>query len=298
MDTLSVFKNPESEARYLAAYDAVLARWPVPYETMMLSTRLGETHAIASGPRDAFPLLLLPGNFDCSLSWFHSIAAFSRTYRVYALDTIGDVGRSKACQLPADRDDFANWIADVFNALHIRAADLMGISYGGFLAVNFALKFQERARSLILLCPGLPLAPFTSQWMLRGMPMILKPSVATVKWFINGASTSRNYDDLMQVFIAGMTGARSTKVLRPQIGDDEWKRLTMPILLLIGDQEIMYEPARAIRQAKQWMPHLQAELIENAGHFLLADQPELVTQRVLQFLNMAVNSNVVAPPVP
>jgi pimeloyl-ACP methyl ester carboxylesterase len=138
---------------------------------------------------------------------------------------------------------------------------------------------------LILLCPGLPLAPFTSQWMLRGMPMILKPSVATVKWFIDGASTSRNYDDLMQVFIAGMTGVRSTKILRPQIGEDEWKRLQMPILLLIGDHEIMYEPARAIRQAKQWMPHIQAALIKNAGHFLLADQPEQVTQRALKFLD-------------
>ena len=118
-------------------------------------------------------------------------------------------------------------------------------------------------------------------------------SLADVKAI--GAPTGAKIND---VLIAGMTGARSTKVLRPQIGDDEWKRLTMPILLLIGDQEIMYEPARVIRQAKQWMPHLQAELIENAGHFLLADQPELVTQRVLQFLHMAVNCNVVAPSVP
>ena len=60
MDFVSVFKNEESEARYMAAYDAILARWPVPYETRYVSTRLGETHVIASGEKDAPPLALLP----------------------------------------------------------------------------------------------------------------------------------------------------------------------------------------------------------------------------------------------
>jgi len=288
METLSIFKNPESEARYLAAYEAVLARWPVQYEMIELSTRLGETHIMACGPQDASPLLLLPGNFDCSLSWFHSVVSLSAAHRVYALDTLGDVGKSKACQLPADRNDFADWLADVLDGLHISTVDLMGISYGGFLAVNFALKFKERAKRLILLCPGIPLGPFTPQWMIRGMPMILRPSIATVRWFIKGASTTRNQDDLTQVFITGITCARSMKVLRPSIHEDEWKQLQMPILLLIGDHEIMYEPAKAIRQAKKLIPHIQAELIENAGHFLLTDQAEHVNQRTLKFLKAIV----------
>ena len=287
-EKISVFRSPESEAEYNAAYETVLARWPIPYETIELSTRLGETHIMASGHKDASPLLLLPGNFDCSLSWFHSVAALSTAHRVYALDTIGDIGKSKAHQLPANRDDFANWLADVLDGLHIPTADLMGISYGGFLAVNFALKFKERARRLILLCPGIPLGPFTFQWMLRGMPMILRPSIATVRWFIKGASTTKNQDDLMQVFITGMTCARSMKVLRPSIQEEEWNQLQIPILLLIGDHEIMYEPAKAIRRAKQLIPHIQAELIENAGHFLLVDQVEQVNQRALKFLKAIV----------
>ncbi len=288
METLSVFKNLESEARYLAAYDAVLAHWPIPYQAIELSTRLGETHIMASGSKEAPPLLLLPGNFDCSLSWIHSVESLSAANRVYALDTVGDVGKSKAYQLPANRDDFANWLDDILNGLHISAADLMGISYGGFLAVNYALKFKERVRRLVLLCPGIPLGPFTTQWMIRGMPMIFWPSIATVKWFIKGASTTRGQDDLLQVFIAGITGTRSMKVLRPSFHKDEWKQLQMPILLLVGDHEIMYEPVQAIRQAKQLIPHIQAELIENAGHFLLSDQADQINQRAIKFLNVNV----------
>lgn len=285
MEMISIFKNPESATRYLAAYNAVLAHWPVPYEAMTVSTRFGETHVIASGPRNASSLVLLPGNFDCSLSWFHSVQSLSAAHRVYALDTIGDVGKSEACQLPKNREDYANWLADVLDSLHIASADLMGISYGGFLAVNFALKFKERTRRLILLCPGLPLAPFTFQWIVRGMPMILHSSETTVKWFINGASTSKTFDELMQVFILGMTGARSTNVIRPVFREEEWSQLRMPILLLIGDHEIMYEPVKAIQQAKHWFPKVQAELIKDAGHFLLADQAQQVNEKVLAFLD-------------
>lgn len=290
METVSVFKSQESESRYMSAYDAVLAHWPVPCETMRISTQFGETHIIASGPKDADPILLLPGNFDCSLSWFHSVTCLSEAHRVYALDTIGDVGKSKPCQLPANREDYANWLADVLDSLHISSADFMGISYGGFLSANFALKFKDRAKSLILLCPGLPLAPFTFQWILRGMPMILHPSERTVKWFINGASTTRNYDELLQVYMLGMTGARSTNVIRPVFGGDEWKELQMPVLLLVGDHEIMYEPIKAIREAKRRFPNLQAELIRDAGHFLLTDQAEQVNQKVMAFLDN-VSSN-------
>ena len=285
MQTISVFKNPESETAYKAAYEAILTRWPVPFEQLELATPSGVTHIIASGPPDAMPLILLPGNFDCSLSWFHSVAALSMAHRVYALDTIGDIGMSKACQLPVCREDYAHWLADVFDGLHIRTADLMGISYGGFLAVSFALQFPDRAKRLVLLCPGLPLAPFTSQWMLRGMPMIVHPSSATARWFIRGASVSKRRDALLELFITGIAGLRSTKVMRPSIQKDEWGQLCLPVLLLIGDHEIMYEPRQAIRGAKQLIPHIQAELVAGAGHFLLADQAERVNQRINKFLD-------------
>ena len=44
-----IFKTPESQAKYMAAYDAVLAIWPVPYESFDVPTRFGKTHIIASG---------------------------------------------------------------------------------------------------------------------------------------------------------------------------------------------------------------------------------------------------------
>ena len=58
----------------------------------------------------------------------------------------------------------------------------------------------------------------------------------------------------------------------------------MPILLLIGDHEIMYEPQKALTRATQIISNLKAELIPNAGHMLNSDQPDEVNARVLKFL--------------
>jgi pimeloyl-ACP methyl ester carboxylesterase len=282
---LSTFNSVESKTEYMAAYDAILECWPVAYESIELPTRFGTTHILASGPLDASPLLLLPGNYDSSISWFHNIAALSVAHRAYALDTIGDIGKSITSHSPVNRDEFADWLVDVLDCLRITSTDMMGISYGGFLAANFALRQSSRVKHLVLLCPGIPFAPFAFQWLYRGMPMMLFPSRTTVKWFVQGASTQKTQNDQsLKAFITGMISIHPTRPLRPLINDDEWKKLCMSTLLLIGDHEIMYNAKKAISCAKQLIPHIQAELVEDAGHFLISDQAEKVNEVVLKFL--------------
>jgi hypothetical protein len=58
MTHTSAFKTPEGKAAYLAAYDAAMRLWPVPYEEVEVSSRFGTTHVVASGPKDAPPLVL------------------------------------------------------------------------------------------------------------------------------------------------------------------------------------------------------------------------------------------------
>ena len=89
-----MFRTPEGQARYFAAYDATLALWPVPVFAFDLPTRFGSTHVNACGPEDAPPLLLLPGQAVSSTVWHPNVAELSRTWRLYALDIIGDMGKS------------------------------------------------------------------------------------------------------------------------------------------------------------------------------------------------------------
>ena len=59
MSQASGFKTREGEARFLAAYDAEMKRWPVPYEEIDVPTRFGRTHVVVCGSKTAPPLVLL-----------------------------------------------------------------------------------------------------------------------------------------------------------------------------------------------------------------------------------------------
>jgi len=173
------------------------------------------------------------------------------------------------------------------HTLKIDKADLMGLSYGGFLATNFALAYPQRVNRLVLLAPGIPnFGSPTLQWANYGMPMMLLPSRVTVKRFINGISTKgySREDPVFEQMIIGMMNMRHLSFMRPVFTDEELKRITMSILLLIGDHEIMYEPKKALDRATSLIPNIHAELIPNAGHMLNKDQPELVNKKVLEFL--------------
>jgi len=286
-EQISVFKTLDGESKNMAAYEEVLARWPVPYEELDLSTRFGTPHVIASGSEEAKPIILLHAQDSCAISWIYNIADLSRAFRVHAVDTIGDIGKSKPTCLPKSREDYAEWLLETFDKLKIEKADLMGMSYGGFLATNFALAYPQRANRIVLLAPGIPnFGPPTLQWANYGMPMMLLPSRYTVKRFVKGAST-KGYskgDPVYEQMIIGMMNIRHMSFMRPVFTDEELMQMTAPILLLIGDHEIMYKPQKVLECAIRLIPNLQAELIRNAGHMLNTDQPEVVNEKILGFL--------------
>jgi hypothetical protein len=80
----SPFRSPKGEALYLAACDASMQLWPVPYESIEVTGRYGRTHLVVSGPPDAPPLVLLHGDYLSLAMWSPNVADLSRNYRVYA----------------------------------------------------------------------------------------------------------------------------------------------------------------------------------------------------------------------
>ena len=157
----SVFKNVQAEAAYMAAYDRALEKWPVPYETKYVPTAYGETYMIVSGPADGEPLILIHGMGCNATDWSPNIAALARTYRVYALDIIGYVGKGKAVKVFSDRAELAEWLTNILDALKIEKTCMAGYSLGGFLTTCYALEKPERLKKIVLLAPAATFVPFS-----------------------------------------------------------------------------------------------------------------------------------------
>ena len=154
MSQQSAFKTSDGEAAYLAAYDAAMKSWPVPYEEFDVPSRFGTTHVIASGPMTAPPLVLLHGYMATSTMWSPNIAAFSRDHRVYAVDVMGQPGKSVPGEPIRTVADFVSWLTAILDALHVDRVSLVGQSFGGWLALNYAIAAPQRLLKLVLLSPG------------------------------------------------------------------------------------------------------------------------------------------------
>ena len=194
MDTLaSPFRSKQGEAEYMAAYDATMRLWPVPYEPMDILSRFGRTHLVVSGPKDAPPLVLLHCFFMSLTVWAYNIADFSRDHRVYALDLMGQPSKSIPDQPMRNREEMAEWLTSSLDALGIGQTNLAGWSYGGFAALNYAIHRPDRLRKLVLLTPIGSFVPLKAQFYIRGMLTRLPGrfwSTSMMHWFTYGPNLS------------------------------------------------------------------------------------------------------------
>jgi pimeloyl-ACP methyl ester carboxylesterase len=305
MSTLpSAFKNPQAEAEYMAAYEASMQLWPVPYEPIDIRSRFGSTHLVVCGPRDAPPLVLLHCFFTSLTSWAYNIADFSRSHRVYALDMMGQPSKSIPDQYIRNRDEMAEWLTGILEELRVGPLDLAGYSYGGFAALNYAMRAPHRVRRLVLLSPAGGLYPLKKEFFIRGAVNTLGQKLhigrftmsSLFHWMFYGPNLERA--DMRpiaecifnQMYLGG-------KYFRPEISspknfvwptivysDAELRTVKSPTLLLIGQQEALYNPMAAVARAQALIPNLEAETIPEAGHDLPVSQHEIVDQRILAFL--------------
>jgi pimeloyl-ACP methyl ester carboxylesterase len=282
---LPIYTSPEGRAKYMAAYEAMFSLWKVPHDSIDIKTSYGSTHINASGPGDGNPLVLLHAVSLSSTAWFANITELSANHRVYAVDGIGDAGKSIAECLIEKRNDYAVWLREVFDGLNIEKGYLLGHSYGGWLALNMALAYPDRLRKIVLLAPAASIYPMTFLTKLGlHLPFKIRPSARFVFKMISSKGTvfEETFIHLMEM----VTKFCLPATMFPTVyTDEELKRIEPPALLLIGDGEKIYHPKKAMDRAQRLMPDLTAEILPNVGHTLNMEQPEIINARILEFLS-------------
>jgi pimeloyl-ACP methyl ester carboxylesterase len=295
MTHTSAFKTPEGEAAYLGAYDAAMRLWPVPHEEIEIPTRFGTTHVVTSGPKDAPPLVLLHGYMANLTMWSPNIADFSKDYRVYAIDVMGQAGKSIPDPDEPIRDaaDLVGWLSATLDGLNLDRIFLVGMSFGGWLALNFALTAPARVRKLVLLSPAASLQPLVRQMGLRGMLMFLIPTRLTVNSCFAWMGFKDTPSDtvtrcVLDLAYLGMKHFRflpeTARIMPAVFSDEELRALHVSVLLLIGENEVIYDAAKALDRARALLPNFEGELVPQSSHNMCASQYRIVDARVLDFL--------------
>jgi pimeloyl-ACP methyl ester carboxylesterase len=95
------------------------------------------------------PLVLIMGYQFGSSAWWPVIPGLSHNYQVVIFDNRG-AGQSDKPDIPYTMEMMANDLVGLLDAIDINTANIFGLSMGGMIAQNFALKHPKRVANLIL----------------------------------------------------------------------------------------------------------------------------------------------------
>lgn len=287
MSRTSLFKSHEGEVKYLTAYDAALARWPVPYQAVDVETSFGTTHINVSGAADSPPLLLLHAFGFSSTQWWTNVAPLSRDFRVYAPDVIDQPGRSVRTRPLQTRPDYAAWLVEVLDKLKTGQIFLVGHSFGGWLALNLALAVPERIKRMVLLSPAASFVPLVPQFYLRGMAANLipiRPVIYSMLQWMTYTPLDTSQANVEQ-FVLAVQHFKMNHLKPPTVySDDELRQITIPTLLLIGDHEVVCNTKKVLERAKRLMLNIETALVANGGHAFPVEQADSTNKQIMAFL--------------
>jgi pimeloyl-ACP methyl ester carboxylesterase len=117
----------------------------------MPHVQAGEVRLYYEEQGEGAPLVLVPGFGAGVWIWYRQIPALAEKFRVIAFDPRG-VSRSPAAGGELSTRLLADDVAALLDALNVESAHVLGGSFGGFVAQEFALAHPSRTRSLILCC--------------------------------------------------------------------------------------------------------------------------------------------------
>jgi len=243
------------------------------------------------------PLVLIMGFTVSSVGWYWNIADFAKQFRVIAFDNRG-VGQSDKPNVPYSMAMFADDTAAVLDEIGIDNAHIFGISMGGMIAQEFALRYPQRVKTLTLGCTncgGLQtvlskdpdvlnmLANIASMDVQQAALTMTK--VAVTPWFMQ-----KRMDVLLELNRLSAQHPTPQHGMVCQMhaiqGHDTYDRLpqlTMPTLVITGKEDGLMPPENSVTLAQR-IPNADLVLLSNASHLFNIELPAATTEVVTRFI--------------
>ena len=214
-------------------------------------------------------LVFLHGNGEDLRVFDRQMDYFSMYYKTVAVDTRGH-GLSTRGTAPLNFCTFANDLADVFEALNIDKAHIVGFSDGAATALHFALYHPKHVASLVLL--GANYHPKGLLWIPRIQIILAYFGLSVASLFSKKIRKRQEIWGLM--------------VSQPQLTLSELSCISVPTLIVTGENDMVSQ--RHNDEMHCAIVGSQRLIIPKGNHFWMFKQPETLNQCIMDFLNQCV----------
>ncbi len=239
------------------------------------------------------PILLIMGHRYSSRMWYPVFEAFGGRYRLIAFDNQG-TGSSGARRRTSVREMAEDALA-VLDAASVEDAHVYGVSMGGGIALELALRHPDRVRSLILGCtmaktPDLTTKRTWLHWLVYHLPTpILK--ALTPKRPNDGYGETAPPDRIARdqavlakdPFSRRGVWAQAVAISDYSVDPAEVRAMSRPALVLHGVQDLTVPYAQGERLAGM-LPNARLVTFDKAGHNYFVADGERANAEVERFI--------------
>jgi len=254
------------------------------------------------------PLLLIMGLAADSTAWMFQVPDFAKRYRTVTFDNRG-VGRSAKPPGPYTIHLMADDAAALLDALDIRRAHVLGVSMGGMIAQELAIRHPERVRGLILACTfpepdadverqrEFGMQQFGGTVTASGEMQIDLSALDPLMFFqhllprvFNQSFIDTELPRLMQLFAGALQYGFSMEAILGQVAavmghraTDRLHQIKAPTLVITGDADLLISPGNSDVLARS-IPGAKLVKVPGGSHGFNLETPEVFNRHVLDFL--------------
>lgn len=247
-------------------------------------------YAIRPGDSEQ-PLLLLNG-IGASLELAEPFISSIPEREIIIFDMPG-IGGSAPHPLPVRLSGYASLTETILSELSYPCVDVMGVSWGGALAQQFARDFPDSCRSLVLAATGMSSFILPKKWLLLAKMFtpkrfLSKDYLTQIAPEFYGGKVADSPELIIDAFskVIPPSKAGYFHQLMSCAGwtSASWLRhLSQPALILAGKKDPLIPVAQAKVMLKS-MPSASLEIVDD-GHLFLLTQPDSIAKKIDDFLS-------------
>lgn len=244
------------------------------------------------------PVLMIHGSgpgVSAWANWRLNMGPLSETKRVIAPDMVGFGFTQRPADISYGKSVWIQQLVDLLDALQIEKTDIVGNSFGGGLALAFAIRYPERVRRMVLMGSVGISFPITT-----GLDSVwgYEPSVDNMRRLLDIFAHDRKIvsDELADVryqasirpgfqesFSAMFPAPRQNGVNALASDETDIAKLTHPSLIIHGREDKVI-PSSVSKRLFDLIPNAELHMFGNCGHWTQIEHADRFNMLVAEFL--------------
>lgn len=287
------YKSEEGRVDFHSAYDEAMQLLPTPQLIKDIETEYGSVRTYyftKEENENKDPIMLLPGRSSSTPMWEPNLEGLINDRPVYALDLLGEPGMSVQKKPIKNAKDQAKWLHEVLAALDVEKIHLIGVSIGGWTAMNLARYHPKYIASISLLDPVFVFQSIALKMIFASIPasvpFVPKRIREKMLSYISGGANADDSEPIAKLIESGMRNFKLKLPAPDRLSDEDLNNINVPVLAIMAENSTMHNSQQAVKKGKEVMNNIDIISWPNSSHAISGEYPSEINNTILNFIQL------------